>query len=102
VSGDGLIVDGIRVGSGSRVRLRPHRRTDAMDMFVRDQIATVARVYRTVEDRVYVAVTVDADPSADLSKVLVRFLYFQPDEVQPLDAAAGTVPAAEPSREPGR
>jgi hypothetical protein len=102
VSGDGLIVDGIRVGSGSRVRLRPHRRTDAMDMFLRDQIATVARVYRTVEDRVYVAVTVDADPSADLNKVLERFLYFQPDEVQPLDAAAGTVPAVEPSREPGR
>jgi hypothetical protein len=53
-----VTIDGQRVTKGSAVRLRPNRRADAMDMFLTDQRATVAGVYRDVDDRVYVAVTV--------------------------------------------
>jgi hypothetical protein len=75
------------VTKGSRVVLRPNRRADAMDMFLRDQPATVAGVYRDVDDRVYVAVTVDADPGASIHESFGRFFYFDPAEVEPLDAA---------------
>jgi hypothetical protein len=75
------------IAKGSRVVLRPNRRADAMDMFLRDQSATVAGVYRDVDDRVYVAVTIDADPGASLHESFGRFFYFDPAEVEPLDAA---------------
>lgn len=77
-------VDGRLVARGSRVRLRPNRRADTMDLFLRGQPATVAGVYRDVDDRVYVAVTVDADPGASLHDSFGRFFYFDPSEIDPL------------------
>jgi hypothetical protein len=81
-----VLVDGQRVAKGSSVRLRPNRRADAMDMFLKDQDATVAGVYRDVDERVYVAVTVDADPASTLHGSFGRFFYFDPSEVEPLGA----------------
>jgi hypothetical protein len=80
-----VLVDGHRVARGSRVRLHPTRRADAMDMFLRDQAATVAGVYRDVDDRVHIAVTVDADPGASLHDSFGRFFYFDPAEIQLID-----------------
>jgi len=74
---------------GAHVRLHPNRRADAMDMFLRDQPATVMGVYRDVDDRVYVAVTVDVDPAATLHESFGRFFYFDPAEVEPLDENVG-------------
>jgi hypothetical protein len=76
------VVDGQRVGKGSHVRLRPNRRADAMDIFLADQTATIAGVYTDVEDRVYVAVTVDADPAASLHDAFGRHFYFDPTELE--------------------
>jgi hypothetical protein len=81
-----VVVGGSRVARGSRVRLRPTRRADAMDLFLRDQAATVAGVYRDVDDRVYVAVTVDADPAAALHEAFGRFFYFDPTEIEPIES----------------
>ena len=80
-----VMVGGRRVAKGSRVRLRPARRADAMDMFLKDQSATVAGVYCDVDERVHVAVTVDADPAASLHESFGRFFYFDPAEIEPLD-----------------
>jgi hypothetical protein len=77
-------IGAVRIKRGSHVRLRPNRRADSMDMFLRDQPATVAGVYRDVDDRVYVAVTVDADPAASLHDSFGRFFYFGPEEVEPV------------------
>jgi hypothetical protein len=79
------------VRRGSKVRLRPSRRADAMDMFLKDQAATVAGVYRDVDDRVYIAVTVDADPAASLHESFGRFFYFDPTEVEPIDGEQESV-----------
>jgi len=67
------------VGRGSRVRLAPRRNADAMDMFLKGRTARVESVHRDVEDRAYVAVTVDDDPAAEIGK---RFFYFFPDELE--------------------
>jgi hypothetical protein len=80
-----VLIGDRRVTKGSKVRLRPNRRADAMDMFLKDQAATVAGVYRDVEDRVYIAVTVDADPAAALHESFGRFFYFDPDEIELLE-----------------
>jgi hypothetical protein len=68
--------------SGAKVCLRPKRRADAMDMFLDGQAATVTGVYRDVDDHVYVAVTVDADPAAELHGSFGRYFYFNPDEIE--------------------
>jgi hypothetical protein len=75
-----------RITPGTHVRLRPRRRADAMDMFLRDRLATVAALRRDFEDRMYVAVTVDDDPATDLHLAVNRFFYFDPDEIEPVDA----------------
>lgn len=98
-----VMVDGVCVRKGASVRLRPARRADAMDMFLRDQAATVAGVYRDVDDRVHVAVTVDADPAASLHESFGRFFYFDPTEIEPLDPAGTPRATRMPDgREPAR
>ncbi len=82
--------DVVRVGSaavsrGSRVQLRPAvHRADAQDMFLDGRTATVEAVLVDVDDKQYLAVTLDDDPASELLQWHGRFLYFSPDEVQPL------------------
>jgi hypothetical protein len=79
-----VMVGDVRVARGSHIRLRPSRRADAMDMFLRDQAATVAGVYRDVDDRTYVAVTIDCDPGAAMHDSFGRYFYFGSDEIEVL------------------
>jgi hypothetical protein len=82
---DEVVVGGVRLSKGSRVRLRPRRRgTDVHDMFLAGRTATVARVLLDVDGSRYVAVTVDDDPAAELHEWYGRFFQFSPDEVEPL------------------
>ncbi|MER6357955.1 hypothetical protein ABT186_40770 [Streptomyces sp. NPDC001634] len=83
---DRVVVDGRPVGAGTRVRLDPGlRHTDAQDLFLRGRTATVEAVLHDVDGAVHLAVTVEDDPGADLRREQGRFLYFQPDEVTPLE-----------------
>jgi hydrogenase maturation protease len=77
-----VLVGGVFVKKGSKVRLRPMRRADAHDLFLADRVATVVDVVHDVDDEVHVAVTVDDDPAAELWPG--RYLYFAPDELEPL------------------
>ncbi|BBX70812.1 hypothetical protein [Mycolicibacterium psychrotolerans] len=82
---DAVLVNGIRVCSGSRVRLRPTRRADAQDLFYADKVARVTSVHETVDGETHVGVVIEDDPAADLHEWYGRYLYFAPDEVEPLD-----------------
>ncbi|KIZ16709.1 hypothetical protein [Streptomyces natalensis] len=85
---DRITLDGRSVGAGSRVRLRPgKRRTDAQDLFLHGRTAHVEAVLHDVDGGVHLAVTVDGDPGADIRREQGRFLYFQPDEITPLEDA---------------
>ncbi|MEY9964114.1 hypothetical protein ABIA33_002148 [Streptacidiphilus sp. MAP12-16] len=85
---DRIVVDGRSVGAGSRVVLRPGlRRTDAQDLFLHGRNALVEAVLQDVDGGVHLAVTVEGDPGADIRREQGRFLYFQPDEVAPLEDA---------------
>ncbi|WP_432041214.1 hypothetical protein [Streptomyces cadmiisoli] len=82
---DHVQVGGHAVRAGSRVVLRPRlRHTDAQDLFLHGRNALVEAVLQDVDGGVHIAVTVDDDPGADLRREQGRFLYFQPDEVEPL------------------
>jgi len=47
------------------------------------RIARVEAVLLDVDNNNYLAVTIEDDPAADLYQSHGRFLYFQPDEVEP-------------------
>ncbi|WP_328476822.1 hypothetical protein OHS71_03930 [Streptomyces sp. NBC_00377] len=86
---DHVVVDGRTVAKGSRVELRPGlRRTDAQDIFLRGRTAKVEAVLHDVDGGVHLAVTVEGDPGADIRREQGRFLYFQPDEITPLEDGA--------------
>ncbi len=86
---DHVLVDGVAVAKGSRVRLRPGlRRSDAQDMFLAGRTAVVAAVLFDVDEGTHVAVTLENDPAAELQQRVGRFLYFAPDEMEPVDGAA--------------
>ncbi|MEU4702136.1 hypothetical protein [Nonomuraea dietziae] len=87
---DSVVVDGVTLSRGSGVRLLPGRgtsrarRADAHDMFLAGRSATVEAVFLDVDGVRHLAVTLDDDPGADLQREQGRFLYFSPDEVEPL------------------
>jgi hypothetical protein len=78
----GVEIDGRTVTRGERVRLAPKRRADSMDFFLAGRNAVVAAVHHDVENRIYVAVTVEDDPAADIQGRAGRFFYFYPDELE--------------------
>jgi hypothetical protein len=91
---------------GTKVRLRPGRpgpggegahahvmrRTDAQDMFADGRTATVQAVFHDVDGSIYLAVTLDDDPAAELHQWLGRYQYFSPSEVE-IAAGEGERPA---------
>jgi hypothetical protein len=82
---DAIVVAGPRIARGSRVILRPGaRRADAQDMFLAGRAAVVEAILLDVDDTTYLAVTLADDPAADLQAAHGRFLYFSPDEVEPV------------------
>jgi hypothetical protein len=84
---DVVMVRGVPVGKGASVLLRPGpRRADAQDMFLEGRAATVAAVLSDIDGEQHVAVTLDdlvelADAGYNPHG---RFLYFAPDEIEPI------------------
>ncbi len=99
---DHVVVHGVRVASGARVRMRPgSRRADAQDLFLADREAIVQAVLHDVDGNVHVAVTPADDPAADLQRSHGRFLYFAPDEIEPIGAHGWSGAAIAASEDPG-
>lgn len=82
---DAVMVDGVRVAAGSRVRLRPSRRADAQDIFFAGKSARVTSVHEDVDGQRYVGVIVEDDPDIEMPDSYGRYLYFAPEEVEPLE-----------------
>jgi hypothetical protein len=82
---DAVLVNGVRVAAGSRVRLRPSRRADAQDIFFAGKTARVTSVHEDVDGERHVGVIVEDDAAAEMPDEYGRYLYFAPDEIEPLD-----------------
>jgi hypothetical protein len=82
---DTVTIGGREVSRGSRVVLRPGaRRADAQDMFLVGRLAEVQAVLHDVDDTPYLAVSLADQPDEDIRIAHGRFLYFMPDEVEPV------------------
>ena len=83
---ESVLVDGVELRAGSRVRLKPRRGGDVFDVVLGGRTAVVASLEWDMEDRVQLAVTADDDPGRDMGEARMpghRF-FFAPEEVEPL------------------
>ncbi len=96
---DAVLVNGVAVARNSLVRLHPSRRADAQDLFFAEKEARVTAVLSDVDGNVHVAVTLLDDPAADLHDWYGRYLYFAPEELEPLGAPLGGFPNHEERKE---
>jgi hydrogenase maturation protease len=88
-----LIIAGVEMKPGHRVRLRPGKRGDVMDIALAGKTAMIESIEQDYEGKFHVCVVADDDPGRDIGMMRQpghRF-FFDPDEVEPLatlDAAA--------------
>ena len=78
--------NGATVRLGDKIILRPGTEGDVYDKILHGRTATIERIYRGYDDRVYLGVTVDDDPGQDLLRETGRYLFFFADEVEPVTA----------------
>ncbi len=92
---DAVVIAGVSVSKGSLVRVHPSRRADAQDLFFADQVARVTAVLSDVDDQIHVALVLVDDPAADLHDWYGRYLYFAPEELEPLSEPIARGPREE-------
>lgn len=87
---ESVLVGGVAVKPGDRVRLHPKGRADAFDLFLNGKTAVVEAVEQDAECCVHVAVVVADDPGKDFGLLRQpghRFFY-RADEIEPLPEVA--------------
>ena len=82
--GDRVWVGDVQVGAGTKVILRPSRRADAHDLFLKGREAVVQGVFTNVDGDTQVAVSVMGDDGEEYQLGHGRYLFFFPDEVVPV------------------
>jgi hydrogenase maturation protease len=83
---DHVVVDGVELRVGSRVRLRPRGGGDVFDLALSGRAARVEGLDWDMDDILKLAVVVDDDPGSDLGmrRQPGHRFFFSPDEVEPL------------------
>ncbi len=70
---------------GTSVRLHPKRQTDAFGLLLEQRIGRVEEILQDMEDRLYLAVTLDDDPGREQEDERIlpghRF-FFYPEELE--------------------
>ena len=81
-----VVVRGIVIKAGDKVRLRPRRRADIMDIVLDGKLATVEAIEQDFEDNIHLAVTVDDDPGRDYGKArkIAHRFFFRLNEIEPM------------------
>jgi hydrogenase maturation protease len=83
---DHLLISGVEVRTGDRVRLFPHKGGDILDIALHGQVATIDSIEQDYEGKSHLGVVLDDDPGRDMGLLRQpghRF-FFDPSEVEPL------------------
>lgn len=75
---------------GDRVRLRPKPGGDVMDIVLTGEIAVIEAIERDFEDRIHVAVVIEADPGREFGfdRMPGHRFFFSPEEIEVLGEEA--------------
>ena len=77
---------GIELRVGDRVRLRPQKKADIIDMALTGKVAVIEAIEQDFEDHIQFAVVLDDDPGREFGMMRQpghRF-FFSPDEIEPM------------------
>ncbi|HEY0705043.1 MAG TPA: hydrogenase maturation protease [Candidatus Acidoferrales bacterium] len=94
-----LTIAGIEMKPGQRVRLRPRKRGDMMDVALAGKAAMIESIEQDYDGKFHVCVVVDDDPGRDIGLMRQpghRF-FFDPEEVEPLATDAAQLDTSTPS-----
>ncbi|HEX5733016.1 MAG TPA: hypothetical protein VF131_09300 [Blastocatellia bacterium] len=83
---DSVQVLGVDIKKGDRVRLRPRKGGDILDLALAGKTALIESIEQDYEGKIYFAVIVDDDPGRDMGMLRQpghRF-FFSTEEVEPL------------------
>jgi hypothetical protein len=83
---DRVTANGVEFHIGGRIRLRPRRGGDIMDIALAGKVGTIEGIEQDYEGKVQLAIVVDDDPGKDLGMLRQpghRF-FFGPEEVEPV------------------
>lgn len=85
-SPESVMVFGVEVRKGDRVRLWPQKTADIMDMALAGKVAIVEAIEQDYEDKIHFAVVLDDDPGREfgLMRQPGHRFFFSPEEVEPL------------------
>jgi hydrogenase maturation protease len=89
-----VLVDGVTLRRGSRVRLSPGSRADIFDLALTGRTAEIDSIEEDLEGRIHVAVLLDGDAGRDFTTSLGHRFFFSPEELTP--ATDDPVPDAPP------
>jgi hydrogenase maturation protease len=87
-----LVVAGVEVKAGDRVRLHPGKRADIFDMALAGKTAVIESIEQDYEGKFHLCVVADDDPGRDIGMMRQpghRFFFF-PEEVEPLGTDEGS------------
>src|SRR3954453_6711754 len=84
-----VVVDGVEVRRGTRVRLHPRDNADLFARALDGKTAVVEGIEQDMEDHIQLTVVADDDPGRDLGerRLTGHRFFFAPDEVEPLSGA---------------
>jgi hypothetical protein len=83
---DRVMVQGVELSAGDRVRLRPRSGGDIMDVALAGKIGIIESIEQDYEGQVQVAIVMDDDPGKDLGFLRQpghRF-FFSVEEIEPV------------------
>ena len=82
---ESLLVNGVELKIGDRVRLRPRPGGDILDMALADKVGIIEAIEQNYEGEHHLAIVLDDDPGRDMGMLRQpghRF-FFNPEEVEP-------------------
>ncbi len=88
---DEFVIDGVVVKTGDRVRLRPGKGGDILDIALAGKIAIVEAIEQSYDGELHFAVVLEDDPGRDMGLMRQpghRF-FFSPRELEPVTKEKG-------------
>jgi hypothetical protein len=87
---ESVMVNGIQLRRGDRVRVRPKKRADAFDMAITGKVAIIESIEQDAENNMHLALVLEDDPGKDLGflKQPGHRFFYGTDEVEPMEGAS--------------
>ena len=85
---ESVVAFGVTVKTGDRVRLRPQKSADIMDIALKGKVAVIEAIETDFDEKVHLAVVIEDDPGREFGMMRQpghRF-FFSPEEIEPLSS----------------